>query len=177
LAQIAEQTGAAILVLDHLNKRGGIAAMQRGSGSIAFNAAARSVLLVGKHPQESEAFVLAGVKNNLGRPASSLAYRTMEAENRAVKLEWADGDCPYNADELVAGAFEPTNSRKLAVAIDFLRGKLTQGSVLSRVVEGEATERGISIRTLTRARKELGVKSSPLGMGKEWALSLPINRP
>jgi len=85
------------------------------------------------------------------------------------------GDCPYDADELVAGTFEPTNTRKLAVAIDFLRGKLAQGSVLSRVVEGEATERGISTRTLTRARKELGVKSSPLGMGKEWALSLPIN--
>jgi DNA repair protein RadA/Sms len=49
LAQVAEQTGAAILLLDHLNKRSGIAAIQRGSGSIAFNAAARCVLLVCKH--------------------------------------------------------------------------------------------------------------------------------
>ena len=114
LAQVADQTGAAILVLDHLNKRSGIAAIQRGSGSIAFNAAARSVLLVCKHPQEPENFVLANVKSNLGAPAVSLAYRTVEAENKAVKLEWL-GECPYTADELVTAAFEPTNGRKVGV--------------------------------------------------------------
>ena len=174
LAEVAEQTGAAILILDHLNKRSGIAAIQRGSGSIAFNAAARSVLLVCKHPQEPETFVVASVKSNLGSPPASLAYRTVEADNKAVRLEWR-GECPYDADELVAAAFEPTNSRKLAAAIEFLRERLSLSSALSKVVEREAAERGISARTLTRARKELGVKSSPLGVGGEWALSLPIS--
>ena len=172
LAQVAEHTGAAVLVLDHLNKRSGIAAIQRGSGSIAFNAAARSVLLVSKHPQEPEMFVLAGVKSNLGPPPVSLAYQTIEAENKAVKLEWR-GECPYTADDLVAAAFEPVNSRKLQVAIDFLRGRLSGRSVLSKVVEREAVERGISPRTLARAKKELGIRSCPVGLQGEWMLSLP----
>jgi hypothetical protein len=173
LAQLADLTGAAVLVLDHLNKRSGIAAIHRGSGSIAFNAAARSVLLVCKHPQDPETFVLASVKSNLGSPPVSLAYRTVEAENKAVKLQWL-GECPYAADELAAAAFEPTNSRKVGAAIEFLRERLSSCDALSRVVESEAIAQGISPRTLTRARKELGVKSSPIGMGKEWTLSLPI---
>lgn len=173
LAQIAGMTGAAILVLDHLNKRAGIAAIQRGSGSIAFNAAARSVLLVCKHPLDPETFVLAGVKSNLGPPPGSLAYRTVEAENKAVKLEW-HGECPYDADELVAGPFEPTNGKKLRSAIDFLRERLALGSALSTVVEGEAQARGISARTLARAKKELGVRSQPVGHQGQWVLSLSL---
>jgi hypothetical protein len=174
LAQIAGETGAAILVLDHLNKRSGIAAIQRGSGSMAFNAAARSVLLICKHPQEPETFVLASAKSNLGSPPVSLAYRTVEAENKAVKLEWL-GECPYSADELATAAFEPTSSRKLSVAVEFLRERLSSCGALSRVVEREAAERGISERTLSRARKELGVKSSPVGLQGDWALSLPVS--
>ena len=173
LAQLAEKTGAAVLVLDHLNKRSGIAAIQRGSGSIAFNAAARCVLLVCKHPQEPETFVLASVKSNLGPPPTSLAYRTVEAENNAVKLEW-HGDCPYSADELVTAAFEATSGKKLRVAMDFLRERLSASSALSSVVEAEAQARGISERTLARARKELGVQSQPIGKQGQWALSLPL---
>ncbi len=176
LAQVAGQTGAAILVLDHLNKRSGIAAIQRGSGSIAFNAAARSVLLVCKHPQEPETFVLAGVKSNLGPPPASLAYRTIEADNKAVKLEWL-GECPYEADDLVTAVFEPTNSRKLATAVDFLRMKLSDTSALSKVVDREAAALGISSRTLARARKQLGVIAKPVGMQGEWVLALPLRVP
>jgi hypothetical protein len=43
-----------------------------------------------KDNHRPETFVLAGVKSNLGRPAASLAYRAVEAENSAVKLEWVD---------------------------------------------------------------------------------------
>jgi hypothetical protein len=174
LSQIAGQTGAAILVLDHLNKRSGIAAIQRGSGSIAFNATARSVLLACKHPQDPEACVVASVKSNLGSPCVSLAYRTVEAANKAVKLEWV-GECRYDADELVAGAFEPTNGKILRFAMDFLRERLLLSSALSTVVEAEAQARGISIRTLARARKELGVRSQPIGHQGQWTLSLPLN--
>ncbi len=172
LAQVAESQGAAILILDHLNKRTGISAIQRGSGSIAFNAAARSVLLVCKHPEDSEIFVLAGVKSNLGAAPASLAYHTLEAENKAVKLAWR-GECPYTADDLAT--FKPAGSRRLATASDFLSVRLAKGSASSKVVEREAVERGISLRTLTRARKQLRVVSKPTGLQGEWRLSLPVN--
>lgn len=173
LAQIASQTGAAILIVDHLNKRSGIPAIHRGSGSIGFNAAARSVLLVCKNPQEPETFVLSSVKNNLSAPSPSLSYRTVQAENKSVKLEWL-GECPYEADELAAAAFEPVGSRKLQAARDFLLVRLGTGSALSKMVEKEAAEKGISARTLARARKDLGVVSQPCGLQGEWAISLPV---
>ena len=131
------------------------------------------MLLVCKHPQEPETFVLAGVKSNLGPPPQSLCYRTVEADNKAVRLEW-QGECPYTADDLVAAAFEPVNNRKLQVAIDFLRERLAASSVLSKVVEREAEMQGIAPRTLSRARREIGVQSSPVGLQGEWALSLPL---
>jgi hypothetical protein len=173
LSVVAEETGAAILILDHLNKKIGTAAIQRGSGSIAFNAAARSVLIVCKHPQEAETFVLAGVKSNLGPPPPSLAYRTVEAENKAVKLEW-HGECPYSADDLVTASIEPGNTRKLELARQFLCETLSNGSVLSKVVERQALEQGISPRTLARAKKELKIQSLPVGVRGEWFLSLPM---
>ena len=173
LADVARETGAAILIVDRLNKKSGIPAVHRGSGSIGINAAARSVLLACKHPQESETFVLSSVKSNLCAPPVSLAYRTLQAENGAMKLEWL-GECPYDADELTAAAFELVGSRKLQAAKDFLRIRLAFASALSKIVEREAVERGISSRTLFRARKELGVISQPSGMQGEWVISLPL---
>lgn len=172
LAQVATLTGAAILIVDHLNKRSGIAAIQRGSGSIAFCAAARSVLLACKHPQEPEIFVLASVKNNLSASPQSLSYRTVEAENKAVKLEWL-GECPYDADELTAAPFEATGGRKLQACQEWLRARLSGVSALSKVVEREAGEMGFSVRTLARARTQLRIASQPSGLRGEWVLSLP----
>jgi hypothetical protein len=174
LAEIARKTGAAILIVDHLNKRTGIPAVHRGSGSIAFNAAPRSVLMACKHPQEPETFVLSSVKCNLCAPPLSLAYRTIPADNGVLKLEWL-GECPYDADELVTAAFEATSSRKLKAAEDWLRVRLGSASALSKVVEKEAANMGISARTLARARKQLGVISQPSGLQGEWIICLPLN--
>ena len=173
LAEIGQRTGAAILIIDHLNKRSGIPAVHRGNGSIGFNAAARSVLLACKHPQEAESFVLSSSKANLCAKPPSLAYRTVQADNGVLKLEWL-GECPYDADELVTAAFEPVGSRKLANAVEWLRSRLAYVSALSKVVEKEAVDRGISPRTLARARKELRVISQPSGLQGEWVLSLPL---
>jgi AAA domain len=176
LADIAQQTGAAILIIDHLNKRSGIPAVHRGSGSIGFNATARSVLLACKHPQEPETFVLSSIKANLCASPPSLSYRTVQANNGVLKLDWL-GECPYDADELVTAAFEPVGSRKLEAAKDLLRTRLASGSALSKVVEREAAEHGIAPRTLFRARKELGVISQPSGLQGEWVISLPLRSP
>ena len=172
LAGVAQQTGAAILIVDHLNKREGIPAVHRGSGSIGFNAAARSVLMASKHPEEPETFVLSNVKCNLCAPPISLAYRMADANNGVLKLEWL-GECPFDADELVTAAFKATSNRKLQAAVDWLRVRLASASALSKVVEKEALEMGFSARTLARARKQLGVISQPSGLQGEWVISLP----
>ena len=87
---------------------------------MGFNAAARSVLMACKHPQEPETFVLSTVKGNLCATAISLSYRTAQAENGAVKLERL-GECPYDADEIAAAAFDAIGTRKLVQAVEWLR--------------------------------------------------------
>src|SRR5262249_2461898 len=74
LAVVAEATGAAILLVRHLNKAGGAKAVYRGGGSIGIVGACRSAWLIGKHPGDDRQRVLAQVKNNLAKPQPSLGY-------------------------------------------------------------------------------------------------------
>jgi len=52
LAAVAESTGAAVVVVRHLNKDSGGNVLYRGGGSIGIIGAARCALLVAKHPED-----------------------------------------------------------------------------------------------------------------------------
>ena len=73
LEEIAEQTGCAILVISHLNKKEDAATLFRISGSIGFIAAARSVLAVSR-TKDSGMHVLYSIKSNLSRKPPALRY-------------------------------------------------------------------------------------------------------
>jgi hypothetical protein len=86
LKQMAERTGAAVVLVRHLNKTPGGNPLYRGGGSIGIIGAARSGMVVGKHPDDQETRVLAGQKNNLSLPPVSLAYGIETAENGAARI-------------------------------------------------------------------------------------------
>ncbi|GHU39636.1 hypothetical protein FACS1894105_14400 [Clostridia bacterium] len=70
LSAVAERTGCALILISHLNKRGG-QAQYRGLGSIDIYAAARSVLTVGKLPLDENMKAVIHTKSNLaplGKP-------------------------------------------------------------------------------------------------------------
>lgn len=180
LAQLAEKTGAAVVVVRHLNKAVGGNALYRGGGSIGIVAAARSALLVAKHPEDDDRRVLAPLKSNLGKTSTSLVFSLGDAEGGTVRVQWR-GETSYGAATLLsAGA----GSHKLSAreeAKEFLREVLASGPVPSADVEEEANAAGISKRTLDRARQELGVVANQLGEngkrgGGSWFLSLPENK-
>ena len=75
LAKIGEATGAALVLVRHLNKAMGGSAIYRGGGSIGIVGAARSGLLAAKHPEDENRRILASTKCNLGPQPPSLAYR------------------------------------------------------------------------------------------------------
>lgn len=52
IANVAQRTGCAIVLVGHLNKAQGSSSAYRGLGSIDFRAAARSVLIVGRLKKE-----------------------------------------------------------------------------------------------------------------------------
>src|SRR5262249_8682079 len=82
VGKLAERTGAAIVVIRHLNKGGSAGSpLYRGGGSIGIIGAARSALLVGEDPDDPDVRILARSKGNLSAPVPSLAYR-LEAADR-----------------------------------------------------------------------------------------------
>ncbi len=87
LARLAEDTGAAILGIGHLNKSSSTDVLTRVGGSVAFGAAARSVLLLGEDHEAVEGSperLLIHAKSNLG--PLSLAHR-LKVEARTITTE------------------------------------------------------------------------------------------
>lgn len=70
LADVAERTGCAIVLIGHLNKAAGTQSAYRGLGSIDFRAAARSVLLIGRVKREPNIRVIIHDKSSLAPEAS-----------------------------------------------------------------------------------------------------------
>ena len=171
LARLAEETATAVLVVRHLNKASGGNPLYRGGGSIGIVGAARSALLVAKHPEDGELRVLAPLKCNLARPAASLAFGLAEADEGAVRVDWK-GETPHTADTLLAAPLDPEERSALEEAKEFLREALKDGPRWSKVVQDEARELGISEITLKRAKKELAVRSEKEADGS-WTWLLP----
>lgn len=179
LAKLAESSGAAIVVVRHLNKGSGAKALYRGGGSIGIAGAARAVHVVAIDPDDEsgQRRLLAPVKVNIAIKPPTMAYRLVSDERYGcARVVW-DGTVAATADELVN--IEPAEDRQERVtAVDFLCEALAHGERRTKDIEEEAREaHGISERTLTRARKTLGVRAHQLTTGpkgrNEWWLSLP----
>ena len=176
LSALAEETGAAVVIVRHLNKSGGKNPIYRGGGSIGIIGAARSGMLVAKHPEDEDLRVLSMAKSNLAAPAPSLIFTLEEAQNSAVRVEWL-GESELSAAELLG---TPSDDQPSAVeaAGEFLRTLLADGPVAQRDVKAAAREAGISMATAKKAKKELGVDSTAVREeGKRgvqgWSWSLP----
>jgi hypothetical protein len=167
LREVAERQNAAVVIVRHLRKNGGGNALYRGMGSIAITAIARSQLLLGGAPQDSHLSVLAQAKSNLGPKSPSLLF---EAGNDG-RIAW-HGECDCTADELSA---TPKNERPaMEIAKDILLEALAHGEVEATHIEHVAAGR-VSLRTLERAKQELGIVSRREGFGPGskvfWALT------
>ena len=83
LAKLAEETGAAVVVVRHLNKGNASNPLYRGGGSIGIIGAARLGLLVARDPDNGDRRVLASTKCNLAKLPASLGFALDTAGNRA----------------------------------------------------------------------------------------------
>jgi hypothetical protein len=175
LASLGERTGAAIVIVRHLNKSGGKTPIYRGGGSIGIIGAARSGMMVGEDPDDENRRVLAPVKSNLAAPAPSLSFVLEEAENGAVRVRWL-GETEVAATDLLSAPREEDSSA-LGEARNFLVDLLQDGPVPYAEVEAAAEQAGITMRTVKRAKKDLGVESHREGEsgrqgGGRWVWSL-----
>jgi hypothetical protein len=112
LAALGEDTGAAVVVVRHLNKASSTNPLYRGGGSIGIVGAARSALLVAKHPEDDQRRVLASQKSNLAEAPSSLEFALAEAYNSAVRVEWK-GETSLKANALLATPVSEDERREM----------------------------------------------------------------
>lgn len=160
LGLVAERTGCAIVIIGHMNKGGGKSGY-RGLGSIDITAAARSVLVIGKSPQDPHIRVVAHSKSNLAPQGASIAFEIGE-EFRFI------GECDVTVDELLNGF-----SRRdvLGEAKQLLSSLLSGTTQPSKLIAEKARALNISERTLKKAKKELKIVSEKVG--EHWFSRLP----
>lgn len=175
LARMAERTGAAVVLIRHLNKSGGSKAIYRGGGSIGMIGIARAGLLVASDPDDEsgERRILANTKSNLAPMPPALAYRMVGTENGSVRVQWI-GATTHSADQLLAvDDGERGDARGEAKA--FLRDILADGPRPVKEILREARDADISEKTLRRAKEDLGItkQRDGFGPGGQWSWALP----
>ena len=163
VALLAEKYHCAIILIGHMNKNSNGKSSYRGLGSIDFQAAARSVLIVGRIKDEPEIRVVCHVKSSLAPEGKSIAFRL----DKDTGFEWI-GEYDISADDLLSG---DNRGQKIHVAKEFLQEVLASGSVAQTKVAEEAESRGIKKKTLWNAKKELEIDS--VKIGNQWFWMLP----
>ena len=163
LGLMAEKYKCAILLIGHMNKNSNGKSSYRGLGSIDFQAAARSVLIVGRIKDEPEVRVVCHTKSSLAPEGKAIAFR-LDKNNG---FEWI-GEYDISADELLNGEGKGQKTRK---AKEFLLEILADGGMAQKKIEEEAEKLGIKKKTLRNAKMELGIDSVKRGNQWYWMLS------
>ena len=172
VAAMAERHHCAVVIVRHITKGAAGRAIYRGIGSIDFTAAARSVLLAGADPEESQTCALVHIKSNLAAKGSALGYRLDE-----TGFAWT-GVSDLTADRILSGAEGSEAPSKLADAIDFLQQALSEVVQPAERIKADAKALDISDGTLRRAREALHVRTIAVGKQRtggvvHWAWELP----
>jgi hypothetical protein len=185
LAAIADQTGAVLLGLIHVNKSGSTDALTTLMASRAFAAVARSVLYVVADPDEDGVRLLGVPKNNLGRAdGPPLRFRvdsvtvaeTPQGSVTTGRLSWLGESTRSIKDAMAAvSSYSAADHTATADAADWLRYFLSRdgGQVDAALVRREAEKAGHSKDAMYRARKRLGVVCRSHGFPRRSDWSLP----
>ena len=163
LADVAERTGCAVILIGHLNKAAGGQSAYRGLGSIDFRAAARSVLLIGRVKREPNVRVIVHDKSSLAPEGKPVAF-CLDPE---TGFSWI-GEYDITADELLSGAGGNT-ATKTEQAEKLILDLLADGKELaSEDIDKAAAEAGISARTVRAAKKNLDGRITSKRIGAAW---------
>ncbi|TSE26908.1 AAA domain protein [Tepidimonas sediminis] len=184
LVDLAAELDAALLGVTHLAKAtAGRDPTERVTGSIAFAALARVVLMAAKRedpPPGEPARLLLRPKSNIGSDAGGVGYDIERIEVTSgiwtSRVRWG-GVVEGSARELLAQAEAAPDDETgaLADAASFLRSLLADGPMPQRQVMVEASGAGYSEATIRRAKRMLGVEAARSGFGRSgtWVWALP----
>lgn len=164
LADIAQSTGCAIVMIGHLNKASGTQSTYRGLGSIDIAAVVRSILFVGKVKDDPTTRVIVHEKSSLAPPGQALAFSLGDQKG----FRWI-GAYDISAEDLLAGGEGTKTELKQEQAMKLIYEFLSDGREASVAeINKEAIERGISERTVRMVRNSMKDKLESERRGKDW---------
>lgn len=174
IAKLAEQHGAAVLMVAHRRKGAAQSADDTALGSRAFTGLARSVWHISRDPDDDQRRLLLPGKSNLAASTTGLAF-TIAGEPASV--HWDDEPVQMSADDALARETGNATGEMSALdeAVAWLAEYLTAGPQPGKTVRKAAEADGIANRTLDRARGKLQVKAEPDGFGGPWTWRLPVD--
>jgi putative DNA primase/helicase len=174
LGTLAQETGALVLLVVHLNKRTDGGAQQRIGGSTAWVAAPRVAFLAIEDQNTKERFILP-VKNNLGDDRTGFQYQIREKlidygdqTIKAPYIEWLSST-QRSAHELL----DPPKQGRTSVVDDaktFLEDELAVDAKSVTELKESAKSAGISWASVQRAKKALVISTKKVADGWEWQL-------
>ena len=164
LADVAQATNCAIVMIGHLNKASGSQSTYRGLGSIDITAVVRSLLFIGKVRTDPTTRVIVHEKSSLAPPGQSLAFSLGDEKG----FRWI-GAYDISTEDLLAGGEGNKTELKQEQAVKLIEEFLSEGRKVSIAeINKEAAERGISERTVRLARNSMGDKIASERQGKDW---------
>jgi putative DNA primase/helicase len=189
LADLAATIRCALLGITHFSKgTGGRDPVERLTGSLAFGALARIVMVAAKHQEEADdgrtVRLFLRAKSNIGPDNGGFEYDFHQGELKdypgifASAVLWGDA-VEGAARDLLATAetiSDESGGESVGAVAEWLHQLLTEegGRADRRVVMQSAKAMGHKERTAHRARKKLGVIINQTGFGKDkrslWTL-------
>ena len=177
LGDYAKRHDCTVVLISHMSKpgKGESSALDRLLGSSDFRNAARSIVVVGRDPEDRETRVFAHGKNSIGEPGSSQKYHIGGA---GVTY---DGPCDLTADDIIKQSATARNKPAVTLsnAMQLLQNIMEpDGYATLENVEALQAGAGISNGTLYNARKELAIKSISIGQPpnrKTWWLRYDVD--
>jgi hypothetical protein len=188
LSELAEDTGCAILVVEHALKRVPKKAdplTAIGGNSSGLPAASRVAFFFGRDPDDSDRRVIATIKCNISERPKPLSFEVDTVKVGLVgdvPLLLNKGEIEFDVHRMLAGDVEEgkvgRKPEKRAAAAEWLATRMMAkggAPIAAKEILGDAKNVGITGKTIRRAADDMGIVRNPPQGGPACTWDLPAD--
>lgn len=188
LVSLAQNLDCAVLGISHFSKgTAGRDPLERVTGSQAFGALARIVIVAAKETSDEEGVparrFIALAKSNISPDGGGFDY-DLESKDldlypgvSATRVNWR-GAIVGSARQLLGNVelddSNPADRTERDDAKSFLLSLLSDGPVSVKSIKQDAIGAGYAWRTIERAKKDADIEAQKLGLKEGWVWAMPI---
>lgn len=132
--RLAASENFSVLAIQHLTKKTGIDANHRISGSVAYAAAARSIWLFTRDPDDPAGRLFLNSKMNVGMIMPGFHYSIVTAPNEAGMVAWGE-PAENDPNDVLNTAFSPAKKAPEQMAVIDLLQNATGNMTLAEISE------------------------------------------